>query len=306
MRAQAELANIVNTALPDRPASLRSRAIAPPDLDGVVALLTRGFGLRRSRQFWRRVVATLQRHPVPEGLPQYGYLLESRGRPVGALLLICSTPGTGKTPGSIRCNMSSWYVEPAFRGYATLLAAQAMRHKTATYLNISPAPNTMAIVKAQNYVRYSGGLFVAAPALQQRSTLANAAIMAADAEPGAPYRPFERDLLARHADYGCLSFWCVTSARAYPFVFRRRLVKAMLPCAQLIYCRDIADLARFAGLIGRHLLARGCPFIIADANGPIPGMVGKFIAGLMPKYYRGTDPPRLGDLAYTEAALFGM
>jgi hypothetical protein len=294
MRAQADLPIMVNAALPDRRAGLRSRVIAPSDLDGVVELLNKGFGFRRSRRFWRRVVATLQRHQAPAGLPQYGYLLESDGRPVGALLLICSMPGTGRQPAAVRCNTSSWYVEPAFRGYATLLAAQALRHKTVTYLNISPAPNTMAIIKAQNYVRYSNGLFVAAAALQRRATIAGATIAAAHEEPGAPYRDFERDLLLRHAGYGCVGFWCVTASRAYPFVFRRRLAKAMLPCAQLIYCRDIADLAQFAGLIGRHLLAQGCPLIVTDANGAVPGLMGKYIDGLMPKYYRGAEAPRHG------------
>jgi hypothetical protein len=35
-------------------------------------------------------------------------------------------------------------------------------------------------------------------------------------------------------------------------------------------------------------------------------MVGKYLAGKMPKYFRGPDRPRLGDLSYTEAALFGI
>jgi hypothetical protein len=297
---------MVNVSLTDCVKGLRCRAIAACDLADVIALLAKGFGFRRNRAFWRHVMATLQRFPAPQGLPQFGYLLEQDGRPVGVLLLICSMPGTGSNQQSIRCNLSSWYVEPSFRSYATLLAAQAMRHKAATYLNISPATNTMAIIRAQKYVRYSSGLFIATPALQRRSTSEDAAIAEADGDPGPPFRPCERDLLVRHGEYGCLSFWCVTGSRAYPFVFRRRLAKGVLPCAQLIYCRDIADVARFAGLIGCYLLRHGCPLVLIDANGAVPGLLGRYFDGLMPKYYRGPDPVRLGDLAYTEAALFGM
>lgn len=75
---------------------------------------------------------------------------------------------------------------------------------------------------------------------------------------------------------------------------------------QLIYCSDPSDLVRSAGPIGRYLAARGRFFMPVDANGPLPGMVGKYLAGKMPKYFRGPDRPRLGDLSYTEAALFGI
>jgi hypothetical protein len=112
-------------------------------------------------------------------------------------------------------------------------------------------------------------------------------------------------LLRDHAAFGCVTFWCVTAERAHPFVFRRRRAKGVLPCAQLIYCRDTADVVRFSGLIGRYLAARGCPLVVIDASGPVPGLPGIYLDG-RPKYFKGPDRPRIGDLAYTEAALFGV
>jgi hypothetical protein len=35
-------------------------------------------------------------------------------------------------------------------------------------------------------------------------------------------------------------------------------------------------------------------------------LVGKYFGGKMPRYFRGPNRPRLGDLAYTEAAMFGV
>src|SRR5207253_151428 len=100
-----------------------------------------------------------------EGMPRFGYLLESDGRAVGAILAIFSVPRTGADPDAVRCSISSWYVEPPFRSYATLLASRVLKHRDATYLNISPAANTIATLGAQGYARYSDGLFVACPAL---------------------------------------------------------------------------------------------------------------------------------------------
>jgi hypothetical protein len=49
--------------------------------------------------------------------------------------------------------------------------------------------------------------------------------------------------------------------------------------------------------------APATPLVLIDANGPIPGLIGRFFDGKMPM---GPDHPRLGDLAHTEAALFGI
>jgi hypothetical protein len=281
---------------------IRCRQIADGDLDGLADLLKRGFGSRRTHSFWRHALACLRARAVPDGMPRYGYLLENDGVAVGAILLIfATTPGSG----DIRANVSSWYVEPAFRSYAPLLVSQALKLKQITYLNISAVRHTWPIVEAQGYHRYSNGVFVALPALRRAGDRA-LRVLAANVAPDAPHESFERDLLVEHAGYGCIGFWCITPERAFPFVFRPRVVKSVIPCAQLIYCADVADVVRFAGPIGRYLAWRGRPFVVIDANGPIKGLTGRYFADTMPKFYRGPVHPRLGDLAYTETALFGM
>jgi len=98
---------------------IRSRQINDSDVDGVADLLTKGFRIR-SRDYWRRALEKLGSHPTPAGLPKYGYLLESGGVPVGVILLIFSSIPASDAAVT-RCNVSSWYVEPAFRGHAALL-----------------------------------------------------------------------------------------------------------------------------------------------------------------------------------------
>jgi hypothetical protein len=282
---------------------IRARQICETDIPAVADLLASG--LRRlSRQSWLRVLACLTERPTPAGLPKYGYLLES-DRVVGVILQIFSSLRGGDT-SPIRCNVSSWYVEPPFRIYANLLAAKALSHQNVTYLNITPAPHTLPLLEAQGYSQYSKGIFVAAPALQLRSRTEDVRVARAEAHVPAHAEQFEHELLLEHAKYGCMSLWCETAERAYPFVFRPRVLKGVAAFAQLVYCRDVDDFVRFAGPVGRFLALRGRPFVLIDSNGPIPGLVGKYLNGKMQKYFKGPAPPRLGDLAYTEAAMFGF
>jgi hypothetical protein len=270
----------------------------------VVALLGRGFP-NRTRQFWSDALHRLARREPPPGFPKYGYLLESGEVPVGALLLICSALRDGDRLAT-RCNLSSWYVEPAYRAYATLLVSQALGDKDATYTNVSAAPHTWPIIEAQGFARYCDGVFVAVPMLKDLFGGGGVRVFDARENPTASVDASEQDILQRHAEHGCISLWCESGGRAYPFVFRPRVVKRAIPCAQLIYCRDVSDFVRFAGPIGRYLARRGDPFVIIDSNGAIPGLIGTFCPGRMTKYFKGPRRPRLGDLAYTEYAVLGV
>jgi hypothetical protein len=288
----------MSSALPD----IRCRQIEEGDAPAVAGLLTRGFP-SRGGEFWRHALDQLTQRNPPEGLPRYGYVLESSRTPVGVILLICAAMPVdgGFAP---RCNLSSWYVEPAFRAYAPMLVSQALRHKDVTYTNISAAPHTWPIIEAQGFRRYSDGIFVALPALAFGGEKAD--VFDARRKPSARFDRFDQETLTQHAAHGCISLWCESAERAYPFVFRPRLVKGCVPCAQLIYCRDISDFGRFAGAVGRYLAWRGRPVVIVDANAPISGLVGVFRRGSKPKYYRGPQRPRLGDLAYSEYAILGV
>ena len=87
-------------------------------------------------------------------------------------------------------------------------------------------------------------------------------------KPPVSFDPRDQEMLLQHAALGCVSLWCATAERAYPFVFRRRFVRGIVPCAQLIYCSDVADFVRRRTCrnISR---ARSAP---ASATWPIPNM----------------------------------
>jgi hypothetical protein len=282
---------------------VRFRQIVDADVNDVVELLTRGFAPRRTRAFWQNAMARLAAHETP-GAPRYGYMLDDGSGPVGVVLLVSCTVPTGEG-AYLRSNVSSWYVDASFRSYASVLISQAIRHKEVTYVNLTPVAHTRPILLAQGYSCYASGVFIATLPLQLLARAPGTRVVSAHATPRASFTAFERQLLLDHVRYGCVGLWCETAERAYPFLFRLRALKG-IPCAQLVYCRDVEDCVRFIGPLARYLTLRGRPLLIIDANGPIPGLVGKYFADTMPRYFRGPQRPRLGDLAYTEIAMFGV
>ena len=283
--------------------ALRCRQIVEDDIENVATLLARGFP-NRNRAFWLAAFRQLRRREPPSGLPKYGYLLESDGVPVGALLLICSQIRTA-TEVIRRCNVSSWYVEPAFRAYAAMLVSRAVKHNNITYFNITPASGTVPILEAQGYVRYCAGRFVSVPALSAWSYRFRVKAVDLETRPGDDLPPSEVDLLLAHTNYGCASLVCSSGARRHPFVFVLARKFGLVPYAYLAYCRDLEDFVRFAGPLGRFLARRGFPVVVLDSNGPVRGLIGRYSANF-PKYFKGPDRPRLGDVAYSERAMFGF
>ena len=256
---------MVNQTIP----KIRCREIADSDLTSVANLLQKGFQ-RRNRQFWQSIFELLARHPAPVGSPKYGYVLDSGGTAVGVVLTISSTRCVNNVD-PIQCNLSSWYVEPAYRSYAGLFAAQIWKAKTSTFLNINPATHTRPIIEAQGFSRYSDGQFVAAPILCPRSKDVGVNVVRAGAHLGPYLKSYERDLILAHENYGCLSLCCNGSGFTYPFVFRRRIVKGFVPFAQVIYCRDVGDFVRFARPLGKFLALHGLFLVLVDSNATIPG-----------------------------------
>jgi hypothetical protein len=280
---------------------LRSREVTDGDVGTLAKFLGKGLGY--SSDHFLQILNRLAEHPTPAGFPKYGYVLEDERRIVGAILLIFSKIWMDGAP-RVRCHVTSWYVEPEFRLYATLFISKALRNKDVTYINVSARPATRPIIKAQGFLQYSNGQFLAFPALSfwSKSKDNRVEIVAGDLSPSAPFERHELELLKAHTRYGCICLWCVTPDRAYPFVFHQRLFKGFLPGVQLIFCRDIDSFVRFGGPLGLFLAARGRFIVRIDSNGPISGLTGKYIDGMEPRYYKG-QRPRLGDLSYTQTVM---
>jgi hypothetical protein len=288
-------------------AKLRCREICATDLDSVADLLTRGFA-GRSRDYWIQGLRRQAAREVPNGYPRFGYMLDHDGRAVGVLLLLYTARSDGADI-AIQCNLSSWYVEPAFRNYAPLLTRIAQRHKEVTYLNISPAAWTWPIIETQGFATYCSGMLFSFPGLSRLAPGMTVETVAPAARTIDGLPEAEVELLIRHARYGCLSLVCRTSGgEIFPFIllpWRIRHGWIALPAMQLIYCRDIADYAACSGAIGRALIWRGRLSVVVGGNGPVAGVIGIFSKARGRKYFKGPHRPRLADLTDTELVLYG-
>jgi hypothetical protein len=288
------------------PVKIRCRLIEDADLATLTDLLARGFPTT-DRQYWINGFDRLKTRARPAGYPDFGYLLEAEGVVVGVILLIFTQTEDASGPKircpKIRCNVSSWYVEPGYRGYATLLISQAQKLKEVTYLNVSAARHTWPVVEAQGYRRYSQGQMAVFPALS--GGFGASRVRAFD-----PARDGSLDdfaLLERHAAAGCQVLIVEGADGPEPFVFvRRKLAYAPFGVMQLIYCRQTAAFVRHAGVLGRGLLRRGVLCVLCDADGPVPGLTGWFFRDKAPRYFKGPERPRLNDLSDTEIVLFGL
>jgi hypothetical protein len=196
-------------------------------------------------------------------------------------------------------------VRPEFRIYAGQLTSGIFRQKNVTFVDATPDPDTFPVIAAMGCKRYCKGRFVAALALSAPARGVRVRTVAPDISAGADLSEFECQLLLDHRDYACIGVICEADRGRHPFVFQPRHKAGLVRFAVLVYCRHVKELVRFAGSLGRFLLLRGFALVIADADGPISGLVGRYSDGI-PKYFRGPLQPRHGDLAYSERVLFGF
>jgi hypothetical protein len=272
---------------PQQASRVHSRPIAENDLDGLADLLTRGFA-RTSRDYWLRGFARWKKLPMIAGVPRYGYMLDGSWGPVGAILLISSKRGD-----QILSNLSGWYVDPPWRNQSDYLISLATKLKHVTYLNASPAPHTWRTLQAQGFTPYNFGRS-AVFALPGRGTVSETI----------PRDLPEAQLLHDHREMGWTSLTVEKDGIVSPFVLKScRLDKPPARMMDVLFCRGADDLRRCAPALARYFLPRGSLGFVID--GDIEGLLSHYVEGREPRYFKGPYRPILGDLAYTEKAIFG-
>ena len=278
--------------------ALKRRQIREDDVAAVAELLGRGFP-GRSVAAWRDGLLRQAARRVPEGQPRFGYCLDEDGRIVGAVLLLFSEPGG--PGGGLRCNLSSWYVDPDFRVQAAPLLSFALKNAAVTYLNVSPAPNTWPTIEAQGFRHLRTGRRLACPWLAGTGGDVRVHLFDPVRDAGLP----EAALLADHAALGCVCLVASGPGGAAGYAFAAIRLKGIVPVTQLVWCRDVAAFGKAAGPLGRALLRRGRPVLMIDGEAPVPGCPSLPFLRDKRIYARGPHPPGRGDVAYTEGVIFG-
>jgi hypothetical protein len=277
----------VPAATPAPATRVRCRQIAAEELDTLAGLLLEGFP-RTTHAYWTDGFARLRALPLIEGVPRFGYVLETEAAIVGVILMIPSRRGD-----RIVANLSSWYVKPQWRSHSTMMISMATKLKHVTYVNISPAPHTIPLMDAQGFKQYVHGRSAVVAAFGFASGKVSAAI---------PNDLPEREMLRDHAAFGCISIVCEKDGVASPFVFKpRKLDRPPFKAAELIYSRSEETFRECAPALARWLLLRGMLAMFVD--GKSPALLSHYVDGKEPRYFRGPHVPT--DLAYTEKVIFG-
>jgi hypothetical protein len=281
---------------------VRLRQITDSDVPAIARLLHEGFP-DRAEGYWLRGLGRMKsRASRPNGYPVYGYLLENKGAPVGAILLFFSSLPSDSA-AVICCNVSSWYVRSEYRVYASLLVSSVTKDKAVTFFNVSALPHTWPTLIAQGFSVYCRGQMYAFPIL--RRPVGGASIEAFDDSSSRLDHVSDHEILRQCSVVGNLSLIVRCDGESHPFVFQKHYAKSIFPLYRLAYCRKIDDFVRFSGNLGRFLLKQGVVCVQLDANERMSSLVGFYTERRGRKFAKGTHPPRLGDLSLTEAAFFG-
>jgi hypothetical protein len=275
------------TIAPNQASRVRCRLIEDKDLGEVADLLSRGFP-NTSRHYWTAGFARWKSLPVIEEMPRYGYVLDTGFGPVGAILMISSRRGD-----HVVSNLCGWYVDPQWLSHAGLLISLATRLKPVTYLSAAPAPHTWRMLQAHGFSPYNFGR-TAAFTLPGRGRVSERI----------PENLPEAQLLRDHRAMGWVSLAVEKDGALSPFVLRpRRLDKGNVPVMEVMYCRSADELRRCAPALARYFLPRGSLGFLID--GDMETLLSHYVEGREPRYFKGPHRPVLGDLAYTEKAVFG-
>jgi hypothetical protein len=274
------------------------RKITDADLFELGALLAEGFP-KRTLEDWRAALRILVDRPSVEGFPKYGYCLEDAGRLEGVLLLLTAT-----IDGVTRSNLSSWYVRPRYRSFATLMHKCAVRTRGSTYLNLSPATHTLRNIESLGFRPYTGGtlLLDATSAVK----MGNSTVRSFTPDAASTLDAEARRSVETHCRYGCNALLLEDKEGPMIALYRVRWLKRIMPAARFV-AGDPIRLAASAGSLMRTLLPRGIPLALVDAPLLYTPPRGIRLFAKRERRYASINGalPAPGDLRETEVALFG-
>jgi hypothetical protein len=274
------------------------REIADDDLDSVRSLLVEGFP-QRSVGYWTRGLANLAALRPVEGFPRYGYLVDADDAPQGVLLTITSNAGLDRA----RTNLSSWYVRKRYRQSAVALLAHALKLRNTTFINPSPSPHIVPILEALGFVPYTAGIVAFDVRTAMRGPSSRGAVRRVGTGDVASLSETEGEIVADHLRMGCDVLRLETGRRAGLLIHRRKWIKRSVPSSQVILA-DPDLMKELAGPVMRALASRGSLMALCDVDQTRVPTVGRvFRRGA--RYFKGPDAPRVGDLSYSELAVFG-
>jgi hypothetical protein len=226
------------------------------------------------------------------------------GGELRGVLLTLFTPG--RPEDQPLCQLSSWYIDPEYRHLAMQVDKAATRLKSATYLNISPAPNTRNLIAALGYRSLNEDTVLALPWLSPLRPGVSVSAYDSKAHNALFTDPHHAALCADHQPLDCWVLVATDRGRALPFILQRKPLPGLpVGVAHLIYTPSMDDLVHLAGPLGRAMIGRGVFLWKLDGDVMPAGLAGRKFAGRSARWAKGAYPPGPNDLSYSELVIFG-
>lgn len=276
--------------------NVQIREITSADLPEVVAVLREGFP-RRTLAYWQTGIANLERRAEVPDYPRFGYVIDANNAVQGVILLLTADLGNGP-----RSTLSSWYVRPAHRAFATFLFQRTLKTKGGIFLDLSPSNHALPIAKAFGFKPYTTGVILLDARAAWRTATGRVTPIRASMIDSLP-SPI-RAVTKSHFGYGCAGFELQDATGSGIALYRIKMLKGAIPCAQFLF-GDPARLIALAGPLMRALIRLRIPTALIDSDGTETVVAGKLMAGRSIRYVRGSITPSTGDLLETEFAIFG-
>lgn len=276
------------------------RPLAEGDIPATVRLMTESFP-RRTQAYFETAFERLAVRDIPDGFERFGYVIDQGGI-FGAVLAIPSAHDLG-TETQAFVNISTWCVAPSHRGPAAkALYDQSGAREDAVNTNLSAAKHTLKTIGRLGFKPWSHGQYLALRARRN----GKAQVLTLDPAVKAGLPDHQARILEDHRRSGCLTPILESDGRLIPLILLKRVVRKVIPAAQLIYCEDRAWLLEHARPLLTWLRLRGRLGLIIDADSPEPALAGRYFPGLAAKYYRGQSPRLDVDHTYSEMMYLGF
>ena len=275
----------------------RVRVAEQADADRVSQLLNKGFGRTLP---WHRMFDHQWQHDV---MPR-GFVLTANDKIVGFIGLICVARHIAGKSGLV-CNLSSWYVQPDYRGWSNALLAAATQFEGVTYTSLTPGPIARRILRAMGFSPLDKESHYLPPFLQVATLRGNAPLIFDRDEMRPMLNESRRRILDDHSQCDCLPMLLIDGAETAFAIFRRRVLRRRfiaVPYSEMLYCTADNLMDRYLERVKLGVMRRQRTVLMTVGKQYIPTTYGISITGRN-LYRSDTFAAHELDKLYSELAL---
>jgi acetoacetyl-CoA synthetase len=277
------------------------RAAMRADFDEISTLLDRGF--RDDRIAWSRIFD----YTWVDARPDFGFVLVAEGRVVGFLGTVYSRAPSTAGRAAWVCNLSSWFVQDAYRGWGSYLLWAATRRTDTIYTSITPTRETQSMLKTLRYRTLDRQRFFL-PLLNPGTFRLGRLTIETDP---ARIRPHlgesDRTILDDHASCDLLHMLAGDDRGSTYLIAKRRLLSLTrtlrVPTSELLYCSDADLLTRNLERLKIAILWRQRSLLLAAHEGYVPDHIRSARRAHGERYASASEAELENYLLYSELAL---